>query len=549
MNRMALVFVAWCVVVFGAAACSAQGLAVLYDDTHGQKAGNADWVIEGAYSDFAGLLKENGFKVDSLSKVSPNGKITPELLSNYEALILAEPNNPFGKPECEAIVDFVNNGGGAFLIGDHGGADRDNDGWDAVRALNEICPQFGFKFKGDFLYEAPLQGPINKEHPVMFGVRAIGAWAGSTFEAVPDSPVKAVGLLDSRYKKAPFVIASEPGKGRVVALGDSSPFDDGTGSGGLNKLHDSYDSFMYSHPQFAYNAMVWVTGGTPSKRIPSRTVAFFNEADPKEKGTNILVDAAHGNMASDKMETFEKHMKKLGFKVFYTLNLLTPEMLKKFSLFILPDTSLPLIDSEASALTEWFMAGGRMLVACDWDSADLNGRKTLNFLLGKLGSVIRFNDDQVWDQTNKTNKPWGVLAHVLKGDHPAMAGIKTVITWGTCSLIGRDNKPLAADAGVDLLITGDDDSFNKDGNKKQDAVIYPKGSPIPIMAQEKLANGILILIGCCNFTDYQYPDSDINLAKPGPAPFKHETPEMYDNLVKFLLGNPATGTPSDSPSR
>ncbi|HQG28700.1 MAG TPA: hypothetical protein PLY73_09080, partial [Candidatus Ozemobacteraceae bacterium] len=169
--------------------------------------------------------------------------------------------------------------------------------------------------------------------------------------------------------------------------------------------------------------------------------------------------------------------------------------------------------------------------------------------LGKLGSAIRYNDDQVWDNTNKTNKPWGVLAHVLKSDSPVMAGVKTVITWGTCSLLTRDGKPLTAEAGVDILITGDDDTINKDGDKKNDAVIYPKDTPIAIMAQEQLANGILTVIGCSNFTDYQYPDSDINASKPGPAPFTHETPLMYDNLMKQLSPVKAGATRGRAPVR
>ena len=66
--------------------------------------------------------------------------------------------------------------------------------------------------------------------------------------------------------------------------------------------------------------------------------------------------------------------------------------------------------------------------------------------------------------------------------------------------------------------------------------MYEKGSGIPMMAIENVGKGRAVLIGCCNFTDYQYPDSDINMAMPGPPPFEHETPEMYDNLMRYLAG-------------
>ncbi|MFZ2956086.1 MAG: hypothetical protein WA705_04245 [Candidatus Ozemobacteraceae bacterium] len=537
---------------FGARAASpahrgeTSAIKVLYDDTHGQTAGNADWIMTGAYSDMCDMLKAQGFTLESLKAVDPKGRMNSELLANYRGLILAEPNNSYAPEEQTAIVAWVQNGGGAFLIGDHGGADRDNDGVDAVKALNAFCPHFGFEFKGDFFYEAPLTGPANSTHPVMFGVRAVGAWAASTFTILRSPEAQAVGLIESRRNKGPYVVASLVGKGRVVAIGDSSPFDDGTGSGGM--LHDSYDSFVYSHPQIAFNAMTWVVGGTTGKRIPSRTVKLASEANAEEKATNVLVDAAHGNAASDKMQTFERHMNKLGIKVYYNMNLITPEALTKFAVIMVPDPSMPLLDNEMTALSEWMMAGGRMFLSGDWDSADLQGRDTINALLTKCGSIMRLNDDQVWDKTNKTNKPWGVLAHELKADHPANAGVKTVITWGTCSLITRDKGLIDEKAGVDVLVQGDDDSFNKSGDKDNPnkSVLYKQGAlpRIPIIAAEKLANGVLVVAGCSNFTDYQYPDSDINMAKPGPAPFTHETPLFYDNLISWLLAKaPAVRKP------
>lgn len=507
---------------------------VLYDDTHAQTAGNADWVAEGAYSEMVDMLKSNGYNVKSLSNVDSAGIITAELLKDFDSVILAEPNNPYSETEVSALIDFVKNGGGAFIIGDHGNADRNGNGWDAVKVFNTICPSFGFKFKGDFIYEAPISGPTNKDHPVMFGIRAVGAWAGSTFEIIKATDAAAVGLIDSRSGKAPYIVASEFGKGRVVAIGDSSPFDDGTGSGGKNKLHDSYDSFMYSHPQLAYNAVIWINGHNPSKRIPSRPVNFYNEAKASDKSINILVDAAHGNAASDKMKTFERHMAKNGLKVFYTLNLIKPEMLKNFGTLVIPDPSLRYIDSEATAIAEWFMAGGSMVMGCSWDSSKLRGADSMNFILEKLGAVMRFNDDQVWDETNKTNKPWGVIANNIKAGHPATAGVKQVITWGTCSLIDRNKQPLTEKAGVDILVAGSKVAFNKSKDPKKPGVMYPKGTAIPIVAMEQVVNGSLVMIGCCNFTDYQYPDSDINMAQPGSSPFKHETPLMWNNLMIHL---------------
>ena len=514
----------------------------IYDDTHGQTAENADWVTDGAYSEMADMLKAEGFEIDDLSAKSKNGLFTADLLKQYEAIILAEPNNPYSEEETKLFVDFVKNGGGLFIIGDHDHSDRNRNGWDSVRIFNTFTPNFGFKIQKDvILYEAPLAGKVNKQHPAMYGFRAVGVWAGGTYDVFEAPDAKAEGLVYSSITKSPYIVVSEFGKGRVFAIADSSPFDDGTGSERTQgakgkKLHDSYDSFCYSHPQIAYNAMCWVTGKNPNKRIASKKVPMHYEALESEKSLNILIDAAHGNASGDKMKTFEKHMTKCGLKVYYTLNLLKPSMLKKFGTVILPDPSLKYLETEAQSLSEWCKEGGNLVLGCAWDSSKLRGTQTLNHVLDLSGALMRFNDDQIHDQTNKTNKPWGVIAHVVNSESPIMKGVNQLIFWGSCSLIHRDRRCLNENDNVTILVKGDDDTFNVDGFPKKPAVMYEKGSGIPMMAIENVSKGRAVLIGCCNFTDYQYPDSDINMAMPGPPPFEHETPEMYDNLMRYLAG-------------
>ena len=517
---------------------------VIYDDTHGQTAENADWVTDGAYSEMADMLKDNGFEIDDLSMKSSTGRFTSDLLKNYEAIILAEPNNPYTEEETSLFVEFVKNGGGLFIIGDHDHSDRDKDGWDAVSIFNSFTPAFGFKLQKDLiLYEAPLSGKVNKNHPAMYGFRAVGVWAGGTFDIFEAPDAKVEGLVYSSISKSPYIVVSEYGKGRVFAIGDSSPFDDGTGSERTQtkkgkKLHDSYDSFNYSHPQIAYNAMCWVTGSNPSRRIPSKQVSFHFEAKESEKDINILIDSAHGNASSDKMETFERHMSNCGLKVYYTQNLLKPSTLRKFRTVILPDPSHKYLETEAEAISQWCKDGGNLVMGCSWDSSKLRGTETLNHVLDLCGAEMRFNDDQIHDPTNKTNKPWGVLARNILANHPVTQGVETAIFWGSCSLIHKEKRCLTDSDSPTILVKGDDDTFNHDGNKKKPAVMYEPGCGVPMMGMENVGKGRAVLIGCCNFTDYQYPDSDINMAMPGPPPFTHETPRLYDNLMRYLAGLP-----------
>jgi hypothetical protein len=63
-----------------------------------------------------------------------NGKITygdssnVQDLSNYKVYIIDEPNLKFTTAEANAFVNFVNNGGGLFMISDHDISDRNGDG-------------------------------------------------------------------------------------------------------------------------------------------------------------------------------------------------------------------------------------------------------------------------------------------------------------------------------------------------------------------------------------------------------------------------------------
>ena len=52
--------------------------------------------------------------------------------------------------------------------------------------------------------------------------------------------------------------------------------------------------------------------------------------------------------------------------------------------------NLAAIMDRMNAVVEWFMAGERLVMSCDWDSSDLDGRSTLNNLLqARLGHTLQ----------------------------------------------------------------------------------------------------------------------------------------------------------------
>ncbi len=261
----------------GSVAFAAQD--VVFDECHAQTAGNADWTITGGFSDFADTFKEMGFNVVAAKK-----QITADILKNAAILVLPEPNSVYSSAEKAAISDFVKRGGGLFAIADHKGADRNNDGIDAIGVLNQVIPEFGLTFEINSISEFPI--PINdSDDPILSGAKTMGTWAGTTVVAkVPE----AVTLIKSRKQAGRFLMgysAPKNAKGRVVAFGDSSSFDDGTGAPG-NKLYDGYNRGDCSHIILAKNAINYLTKKTNS-------IARSDVAKNMTAGVSKHYDPAH----------------------------------------------------------------------------------------------------------------------------------------------------------------------------------------------------------------------------------------------------------------
>lgn len=220
------------------------GNRVLFDEGHAQTAGNADWVIDGGYSEFADALREKGYSVEST-----NDPLDYTMLARYDVIVIPEPNIRFGYDEISALKRYVENGGSVFFIGNHSGADRNNDGWDPVEIFNEFVGDFGFRFDGNTISEDPIEDI--KETPITYGVRQVGMWAGSTITITGSKVYVAI-----RAAGKPYVVYGYYGSGKFVAIGDSSPFDDGDGDPGDNLYDNWYD---YDDSVLAVNIVDWLS--------------------------------------------------------------------------------------------------------------------------------------------------------------------------------------------------------------------------------------------------------------------------------------------------
>ncbi|MGW0770537.1 hydrolase [Streptomyces sp. NPDC002676] len=290
---------------FGAGAAPAHAATthrILFDNAHAETAGNADWIIStsqpdplgqnaspSAETDWTGALSSWGVdlqKTGSYSlKTLPTGSslsyggTSSTDLSNFDTLVLPEPNTLFTAAEKTAIMNFVKNGGGLFMISDHTQADRNNDGYDAVQILNDLMTNnsvdstdpFGFSIDSLNITSDHPPAISDSTNPVLHGSfgnvtkSLIANGTTATLKPADNSSVKGL-LYRTGYSgnTGAFFLTSTFGSGRVAFWGDSSPIDDGTGQSG-NTLYDGWNDSTATDAPLALNATAWLAGdGTSS---------------------------------------------------------------------------------------------------------------------------------------------------------------------------------------------------------------------------------------------------------------------------------------------
>ncbi|MER6422989.1 hydrolase [Streptomyces sp. NPDC001137] len=272
---------------------------VLFDDGHAEEAGNADWIIStskpdplgedsspssetdwtGALSSWGVALQKTGsYSLKSATSALTYGGSSATDLSNFDTLVLPEPNTLFTTAEKTAIMTFVKNGGGLFMISDHTGADRNNDGEDAVEILNDLMTNnsvdstdpFGFSIDSLNISSDHPAAISDSSDPVLHGSfgtvtkSLIANGTTATLKPSDNSSVKGL-LYRTGYSgnTGAFFLTSTFGSGRVAFWGDSSPIDDGTGQSG-NTLYDGWNDSSATNAPLALNATAWLAGAGSS---------------------------------------------------------------------------------------------------------------------------------------------------------------------------------------------------------------------------------------------------------------------------------------------
>ena len=263
-------------------AYSKNGPRLLFDEAH-----NNFHTADGRYKPFADLVFSDGYRL-----VRNRKPFTKESLSSFKVLVIANAlgaeemddegaDKPaFTDEECEAVRDWVKDGGGLLLIADHtpfGGA------------AQTLAKQFGVEMSNSFTHDQAnslkdestflIYSRENKllgEHPIIEGrdsaerINKVMTFTGQSLKGPADS-VALLKLADSakdvpdREAKTSISAAGRAqsvalkfGKGRVVVQGEAAMLS--AQVAGPEKFKMGMNVEGTDDKQFALNIVHWLSG-------------------------------------------------------------------------------------------------------------------------------------------------------------------------------------------------------------------------------------------------------------------------------------------------
>ncbi|UAY53462.1 hypothetical protein [Ferruginibacter albus] len=257
---------------------------------------------DGALSAWGIDCVKQGYTVESLpytASITYGNSSNPQDLSNYKVYIVCEPNVLFTDAEKTAILNFVKNGGSLFMISDHANSDRNGDGYDSPVIWDDLMQNnstgnsnpFGILFDQQDTSQTSsnvaalpsndsiLHGPIGNVTKVK--------WSDGTtmtIDPVANASVKAIvyktSIVGAKGNKGVLVACARYGKGKIAAIGDSSPCDDGTGDPNDNSLYNGYTlDVAPNHRNLLMNSTIWLAATDAVAPPTGKTYQFIYSGD------------------------------------------------------------------------------------------------------------------------------------------------------------------------------------------------------------------------------------------------------------------------------
>jgi hypothetical protein len=255
---------------------------ILFDEAH-----NNFHTAAGRYKPFSDLVRQDGYLLTSNKE-----KLSRQLLKNFDVLVIANAlgaesmnapeasNSAFTRDECDAVYEWISNGGSLLLIADHypmGGAASDLAARFSVLLGNGVTGDRSNHDAGTdrswlvFSRENKLLG----KHPIMNGrnkserISKVVSFTGESVKG-PETAVPLLKLSPLAFDRLPpdfekdrpvgglaLAVAIKLRKGRVVILGEAAMLT--AQLGGRNLKPFGMNRPGSDDKQFALNVMHWLT--------------------------------------------------------------------------------------------------------------------------------------------------------------------------------------------------------------------------------------------------------------------------------------------------
>jgi hypothetical protein len=260
--------------------------------------GISAWAIDVVKLKYRDEINEE-YQVETLpvgGRITYGDTTNDQDLSIYDIFVVPEPNYKFTDDEKTAIYNFIKNGGGLFLISDHDESDRDGDGYDSVDVWDDFLDNaplgynpFGIHINYDNITEASSSIADLPGNPILFGefgeVTTVEFYNGTTFSIDYTENQDATALVfrknqENNYNQV-MIASSTYGAGKILAVGDSSIIDDGSGDS-HDRLYDGWiEDANGNHRKLIMNAVLWMSPGVSSveKDLPGHVFRVYMKPD------------------------------------------------------------------------------------------------------------------------------------------------------------------------------------------------------------------------------------------------------------------------------
>ncbi|MBU7043302.1 MAG: hypothetical protein HXS47_06890 [Theionarchaea archaeon] len=247
--------------------------------------GHSSQNIQNILNDLARVLEINFYEVEFSRTI---GYLDP-----YDVLVIAAPTVPYSEEEQDAIHKFVLDGGGLFLMGESGILSSKN-----IEDFNEVAGYYGISFQRDVVIDPENNLVLDKpyteipiithfaDHYVTRNISTIFFISGCSMrlsrmarplswgnvDTYGDILSEVYGFGGGNYepsleKKGEDLILmayTESGRGRIIAIGDTSLFRGRTAAG---SLWEKNPLDYFDHKRLALNIFDWLSVKTKMNRI------------------------------------------------------------------------------------------------------------------------------------------------------------------------------------------------------------------------------------------------------------------------------------------